>query len=77
MPATGKNFKQLLRRGSVAVVVGGIAEMYMQVGAKRGKEMQVGGGEGRQLARFQQRARQAADRGSSTLSARCFWRCTE
>lgn len=29
LPATKANFKRLLRHGSVAVVVGGIAEMYM------------------------------------------------
>ncbi|GFR52112.1 hypothetical protein Agub_g14625 [Astrephomene gubernaculifera] len=29
VPATSSNFKRLLRKGSVAVVVGGIAEMYM------------------------------------------------
>mmetsp|Transcript_22134 Transcript_22134/g.61235 ORF Transcript_22134/g.61235 Transcript_22134/m.61235 type:complete len:334 (-) Transcript_22134:512-1513(-) len=30
MPASKSNFKYLLRRGSVAVIVGGIAEMFMQ-----------------------------------------------
>eukprot|EP00201_Polytomella_parva_P021181 CAMPEP_0175042594 /NCGR_PEP_ID=MMETSP0052_2-20121109/2667_1 /TAXON_ID=51329 ORGANISM="Polytomella parva, Strain SAG 63-3" /NCGR_SAMPLE_ID=MMETSP0052_2 /ASSEMBLY_ACC=CAM_ASM_000194 /LENGTH=212 /DNA_ID=CAMNT_0016305457 /DNA_START=382 /DNA_END=1020 /DNA_ORIENTATION=+ len=30
LPATASNFRRLLKRGSVAVVVGGIAEMYMQ-----------------------------------------------
>lgn len=29
--ATPANFKRILKRGSVAVIVGGIAEMYMQV----------------------------------------------
>lgn len=29
VPATAANFKRLLKKGSVAVVVGGIAEMYM------------------------------------------------
>jgi 2-acylglycerol O-acyltransferase 2 len=29
-PATSKNFKALLQKGSVAVIVGGIAEMFMQ-----------------------------------------------
>ncbi|GIL50995.1 hypothetical protein Vafri_7066 [Volvox africanus] len=29
VPATSQNFKRLLKKGSVAVVVGGIAEMYM------------------------------------------------
>jgi 2-acylglycerol O-acyltransferase 2 len=29
--ATPKNFKRILKKGSVAVIVGGIAEMYMQV----------------------------------------------
>jgi hypothetical protein len=31
VPATTGNFKKILGKGSVAVVVGGIAEMYMQV----------------------------------------------
>jgi hypothetical protein len=31
VPATTGNFKKMLGKGSVAVVVGGIAEMYMQV----------------------------------------------
>ncbi|WIA23473.1 hypothetical protein OEZ85_000218 [Tetradesmus obliquus] len=30
VPATSANFKKMLAKGSVAVVVGGIAEMYMQ-----------------------------------------------
>ena len=30
VPASRANFVRLLRRGSVAVIVGGIAEMYMQ-----------------------------------------------
>jgi diacylglycerol O-acyltransferase 2, plant len=30
MPASPHNFKMLLRKGSVAVIVGGIAEMFMQ-----------------------------------------------
>jgi hypothetical protein len=30
-PATLGHFRRLLRRGSVAVIVGGIAEMYLQV----------------------------------------------
>ncbi len=30
-PATLPHFRRLLRKGSVAVIVGGIAEMYMQV----------------------------------------------
>ncbi|KAI8473144.1 MAG: diacylglycerol acyltransferase-domain-containing protein [Monoraphidium minutum] len=30
VPATRGNFKRILKKGSVAVVVGGIAEMYMQ-----------------------------------------------
>lgn len=29
LPATSSNFKKLLRKGSVAVIVGGIAEMFM------------------------------------------------
>jgi hypothetical protein len=29
--ATPGNFKNVLKKGSVAVIVGGIAEMYMQV----------------------------------------------
>ena len=29
LPATSSNFKKLLKRGSVAVIVGGIAEMFM------------------------------------------------
>jgi 2-acylglycerol O-acyltransferase 2 len=32
VPATSGNFKKMLSKGSVAVVVGCIAEMYMQVG---------------------------------------------
>lgn len=32
LPASRDNFKRLLRKGSVAVVVGGIAEMFMQGG---------------------------------------------
>jgi hypothetical protein len=31
VPATPGNFKKVLKKGSVAVIVGGIAEMYMQV----------------------------------------------
>lgn len=31
LPANSHNFKKLLKKGSVAVIVGGIAEMYMQV----------------------------------------------
>ncbi|KAG2439722.1 hypothetical protein HYH02_010600 [Chlamydomonas schloesseri] len=30
VPATTKDFKRVLKKGSVAVIVGGIAEMYMQ-----------------------------------------------
>eukprot|EP00877_Chromochloris_zofingiensis_P005689 jgi/Chrzof1/15120/Cz09g27290.t1_DGAT2D[v5.2] len=30
VPATRQNFKRILQKGSVAVIVGGIAEMYMQ-----------------------------------------------
>eukprot|EP00775_Hariotina_reticulata_P011662 gene11662-11805_t len=33
-PATEENFKALLKRGNVAVIVGGIAEMYMKHPAK-------------------------------------------
>lgn len=29
--ATSANFRKILKKGSVAVIVGGIAEMYMQV----------------------------------------------
>lgn len=36
VPATSANFKKMLQHGSVAVVVGGIAEMYMQVGLLTG-----------------------------------------
>ena len=31
VPATTHNFKKLLRKGSVAVIVGGIAEIFLQV----------------------------------------------
>jgi 1-acyl-sn-glycerol-3-phosphate acyltransferase len=31
--ATSANFRRILKKGSVAVIVGGIAEMYMQVGS--------------------------------------------
>lgn len=30
LPATKENFKKLLKKGSIAVIIGGIAEMYMQ-----------------------------------------------
>ena len=30
-PATRKNFEMMLKEDSVAVVIGGLAEMYMQV----------------------------------------------
>ncbi len=42
VPATTSAFKRVLRRGSVAVIVGGIAEMYMQDDRKE----QVGRGGG-------------------------------
>lgn len=34
MPASRANFKRLLQKGSVAVIIGGIAEMYMQDATK-------------------------------------------
>eukprot|EP00199_Chlamydomonas_sp_CCMP681_P002493 CAMPEP_0119107254 /NCGR_PEP_ID=MMETSP1180-20130426/9602_1 /TAXON_ID=3052 ORGANISM="Chlamydomonas cf sp, Strain CCMP681" /NCGR_SAMPLE_ID=MMETSP1180 /ASSEMBLY_ACC=CAM_ASM_000741 /LENGTH=335 /DNA_ID=CAMNT_0007092715 /DNA_START=5 /DNA_END=1012 /DNA_ORIENTATION=+ len=40
MPATKANFKNLLRKGSVAVVIGGIAEMFMSHPSKERIKMQ-------------------------------------